>query len=437
MATIRKRNNGTFQIVVLIGIDNNNKMIRKYATFTPTKKKESAIKKEVQEFAITFENECKKGLHPQNENMKFIDYSRRFLENYCKQNLSEGEQERYQYELEKFFYPTLSNMKMKDIKTIHIQSIFNEMACKYASASIKKTKSVINKLLNEAVREDIILVNPCSKCITPKKEQKYKVQNFTKEQAETFLQALSLEYPITFKSHESHNKITKEVQTISEYTTYKTVSLEWKAFFYLALFSGLRKQELLALTWNDIDFNTHVINVNKAVKTSKKSISYIGTTKTQNSIRKITVPIQCINVLKAWKEEQKKLSASDSTRKHSNEQDEQWVFTNENMNRIHTDTPLKKFHHIITDFNNLVESKAIESNSEEERNFILSKKLPMISLHDLRHTNATLLISEGVDIKTVSERLGHASASITLDIYTHALKEKDIEASNKLELMFQ
>ena len=60
----------------------------------------------------------------------------------------------------------------------------------------------------------------------------------------------------------------------------------------------------------------------------------------------------------------------------------------------------------------------------------------MISLHDLRHTNATLLIAEGVDIKTVSERLGHANASITLDIYTHALKEKDIEASNKLELMF-
>lgn len=436
MAEIRKRKNN-YLIVVLVGVDNKGKKIRKSITFTPTKKKESAIKKEVQEFAITFKNECKKGLHPQNENMKFIDYSKRFLENYCKQNLTEGEQERYQYELEKFFYPTLSNMKMKDIKTIHIQSIFNEMACKYASASIKKTKSVINKLLNEAVREDIILVNPCSKCITPKKGQKYKVQNFTKEETETFLHALSLEYPINFRSHSSHNGITKDVQMISAYTTYKTIPLMWKAFFYLAVFSGLRKQELLALTWNDIDFITQEISVNKAVKTSKKSISYIGTTKTQNSIRDITIPLQCITVLKAWKEEQKKMSASDSTRKHSNELSNQWIFTNDNMDRIHTDTPLKKFHHIITDFNKLVESKATKCTSEEERNFILSKKLPMISLHDLRHTNATLLISEGVDIKTVSERLGHANASITLDIYTHALKEKDIEASNKLELMFK
>lgn len=63
MAEIRKRKNN-YLIVVLVGIDNKGKKIRKSVTFTPTKKKESAIKKEVQEFAITFENECKKGIAP-------------------------------------------------------------------------------------------------------------------------------------------------------------------------------------------------------------------------------------------------------------------------------------------------------------------------------------------------------------------------------------
>lgn len=434
MATIQKRNN-TYKIMVFMGKNTKGHNIYKCTTFIPTKKKESAIKKEVEEYAIMFESECRKGLHPQNENMKFIEYAKHFLNNYCKQNLTEREQERYQYELEKFFYPTLSNMKMKDIKTIHIQNILNSMSDKYASASIKKTKSVINKMLNEAVREDIILINPCSKCITPKKEQKYKVQNFTKEQAQTFLYALDLEYPVTFKEHTSKNGITKEVQKVSAYTTYKTISLEWKAFFYLALFSGLRKQELLALTWNDIDFSTQVIDVNKAIKTSNKSGSYVGTTKTQNSIRKVTIPIQCINVLKAWKEEQKKVTPNTNA---TNEQEvSEFIFTSENMHRIHTDTPLKKFHHIISDFNKYIDNLALKTEDEEQKKIILSKKLPLINLHDLRHTNATLLIAEGVDIKTVSERLGHANASITLDIYTHALKEKDIEASNKLEMLFR
>ena len=57
-------------------------------------------------------------------------------------------------------------------------------------------------------------------------------------------------------------------------------------------------------------------------------------------------------------------------------------------------------------------------------------------MHDLRHTSATLLLSENTDIEVVSKRLGHARASVTLDIYGHALKEKDVSASNKLELMF-
>ena len=65
--------------------------------------------------------------------------------------------------------------------------------------------------------------------------------------------------------------------------------------------------------------------------------------------------------------------------------------------------------------------------------FLKRHGLPKVTLHSLRHTNATLMIAEGVDICTVSKRLGHANTSITLDVYAHALKTKDSDAANKLD----
>ena len=66
--------------------------------------------------------------------------------------------------------------------------------------------------------------------------------------------------------------------------------------------------------------------------------------------------------------------------------------------------------------------------------FIEKNGFPKVSLHSLRHSNASMMIAEGVDIRTVSQRLGHADTSTTLNIYTHAMKSRDLEAAEKLEL---
>ena len=65
--------------------------------------------------------------------------------------------------------------------------------------------------------------------------------------------------------------------------------------------------------------------------------------------------------------------------------------------------------------------------------FIKRSGLPYVTLHSLRHTNATLMIAEGTDVCTVSRRLGHANTATTLNIYAHALKSKDREAANTLD----
>ena len=102
--------------------------------------------------------------------------------------------------------------------------------------------------------------------------------------------------------------------------------------------------------------------------------------------------------------------------------DKNSVFITDTGSQMCVDTPSHKFKEILDMYNATVEDE--------------SKKLPIIRLHDLRHTSATLLLSENCDIETVSHRLGHSKASVTLDIYGHALETKDRSASEKLTQLF-
>ena len=79
----------------------------------------------------------------------------------------------------------------------------------------------------------------------------------------------------------------------------------------------------------------------------------------------------------------------------------------------------------------------VNSKIKSTYNQTAEVKLPLIRLHDLRHTSATLLLANKVDIETVANRLGHSQVSTTLDIYGHALKEMDIKASNVLTNIFK
>ena len=98
--------------------------------------------------------------------------------------------------------------------------------------------------------------------------------------------------------------------------------------------------------------------------------------------------------------------------------DQNFIFTQENGRQMCKDTLSREFHRIINCYNLTV--------PEEQ-------KLPQIPLHGLRHTNATLLIANDADIKTVMNRLGHSDVSVTLGIYAHALQERDKKAADTLE----
>lgn len=289
-----------------------------------------------------------------------------------------------------------------------------------APKTIKRTNTALNSVLKYAYRMGIIHENPCDRIRLPKNTADTSLHYFTLEQSQIFLDCLSKEFSI-----EHPEVIRSNGRKIPAYAETVRTQYQFTPYFYLAIYGGFRRGELIALTWNDIDFDNQTISINKAVTKTKEG-QLIKDTKTVAGNREIKLPSQCFKVLKKWKVQQLQLSISmgnDWKGETGKNFDKNYIFIQiENGLQMHVDTPSKKFKKIIDLYNQTCEN-------EED-------KLPRIRLHDLRHTSATLLLANHVDIETVSHRLGHSKPSITLDVYGHWMEETDKTASDTLESLF-
>ena len=279
-----------------------------------------------------------------------------------------------------------------------------------------------------AFKKDYIKENPCARCDDlPRVERDTELHYFTVKQAKTFLKAMDMTYTSTHKGHKRVLKATGEAYEVPEYTETHTIPTQYKAFFRLAIFGGFRRGELCALTWEDINESKRSVSITKSLSKLEDGTQELKGPKTKASNREIVLPAECFEALKAWKTEQVCLCLKLGTAwkgYRGKEYDKNNIFIDMTSGRpINVDTPSHKFHEIIDLYNS-----QIAEREEDE--------LPHIRLHDLRHTSATLLLANNQDIETVSKRLGHARASVTLDIYGHALKEMDEKASDTLERLF-
>lgn len=267
----------------------------------------------------------------------------------------------------------------------------------------------------------IIHENPCNRIRLPKNKADTDLHYFTLNQAERFLNSLSEEFTI-----EHPEVVRKNGRKIPAYTETVTTPFQYVPFFQLAIYGGFRRSEILALTWNDIDFKNRTVSITKAITKTKEG-QYTKETKTVAGNREIMLPTQCFEVLKEWKLKQMELSFSMGKSwkgKTGKNFDDNFIFIQlENGLRMDVDTPTHRFKKAIENYN-------ATCKKEED-------KLPLIHLHDLRHTSATLLLANKVDIETVSHRLGHSKPSITLDVYGHWMKETDRTASDTLENLFK
>ena len=425
MATIVKRGN-SYRIMVSVGRDTNDKQIFKTTTYHPTATTPKKIENEVSDFAREFEKKVRNGETFDGDSIKFAEFIPTWEKKWGKQNLTTRILEDYLYVLKKRVVPHIGNMYLSKIKRIHIQSIIDGMIEKgYAPKTIKWTFTCINSVIKYAYRMEIIEKNPCDRIALPRIKQVREIKYFTLDQAKTFLKALEGTYPIKMKAHTRTLKSTGQTYRVPEYTENRDrISTQFQVYFYLALYGGFRRGEMVALTWEDIDFEEHTINICKAVsKTSGGQV--IKDPKTESGNRTVSLPAVCFTKLRKWRVEQMEMAVSLGSKwegLRGDDYDKNSVFITDTGSQMCVDTPSHKFKEILEMYNATVEDE--------------SKILPIIRLHDLRHTSATLLLSENCDIETVSHRLGHSKASVTLDIYGHALETKDRSASEKLTQLF-
>lgn len=304
----------------------------------------------------------------------FEELAQLWLENY-KTTVKPSTFENVKSKVEKMTEEHFKEMKLKKITVAYCQRVVIELSKTYVLYN--HYLSVINRIFKYAVLMDILDSNPFDKVIKPKSRQVQRKGNFlTKEELKEFL---------------------KLAQTATLSYFFPLV--------HLMSYTGLRQGEALALKWSDIDFENKKITVDKtAVRIKEKQT--LQTPKTKNSKRVISIDPTTLSILKSWKKDQIKIYFKNG--KHF-EGDDNFIFTNERGEWVH-------IHNFIRYF----------------KRFIADHKLKPITPHGLRHTHASLLFSAGVEPKNISDRLGHSTVQITLDLYTHITEEQRTDTVEKL-----
>lgn len=430
MAYIQKRGD-SYRITVSLGRDDQDKKILKTTTYHPTMTTPAKIRKEVEEFARDYEKRVLNGEYIDGDEITFKE----FAETVWKPNWLERSssttprvKEDYLRILNARIIPAIGQMKLGKVRATHIDAILHQMADQgRAAKTIRHTFTVVNSVMKYAFKKQYIRENPCLRCDDlPTVKRDRDLHYFTIEQAKTFLAALDREYKVEAPTHT--RKLESGEYTVAGYEYSQTISTMWKAYFYMAIFGGFRRGEMCALTWEDITFNEVtkelIVRINKAAALTKGNGQIVKDPKTESSVRDIVVP-NCFDVFRKWKTEEREMMMEYGSAWEGRWDDfeKQNVFIQvQNGAPIRVDTPTHKFREILNRYNASCESE--------------DQKLPIIRLHDLRHTMATLLLAENTNIETVSHRLGHSKASITLDVYGHALPDKDRQAAQALEKMF-
>lgn len=453
MPTVEKRGK-SYRITVSSGYDINGKQIRVNTTWKPAPgMTEKQAEKEAHRYAILYEDKVKSGQFISGD-IKFAEFSEKWFNEYARSQLKATTLKRYSdclirinqaighiklsklqpQHLNKFYlnlqetgirtdtkYKLGTDLKkvLKERKITQIElarsanlsestvrSIANngnanrtsaEKICKaldipfkdlFVPADAEKPLSnstihyyhhVISSVLSTAVEWQVIISNPAERVKPPKMERK-ETEYLDEDETAVLLSCLENE------------------------------TILYKALFTLMLYTGLRRGEACGLTWSDIDFEQCTVNVNKSSLYLPEKGIFTDDTKTEMSRRVIKMPTAAVDVLKEYKKKQHLDRIKCGDRWKNSKQ----LFTTEDGAPLHPDAVSKRF------------SK-----------FLAKAELPHIKLHALRHTNATLMIANGTDIKTVSKRLGHASITTTGNIYAHAIKSADERAAEALDDIFK
>lgn len=423
MANIRRRSN-SFQITVSLGYDSEMKKISERTTFKPdlytekgNKKSDRTLLKEAENFAREFEREILEGGRLTGDKITFRAYYNDWKEKYAKNNLEATTIEGYDLQINGKVMKEIGHLKMSNIYPLTIQNLYDKLQQNGISATtISKIHNILSGLFKIARKWRIIKHNPCEDVFKPKTE--YKAENvncWTLEQAQTFLELIKTPLPIKYKDRQRKSN-TGAFYDVKGYTEYRRLDLQYIVMFEILIFCGLRRGELIALEWKDFSYKDKSLSINKS--TAFVNNKMIDKSTKGHRVRQAPLPQFLADDLLHLKQQQKEYMPSLGDKWRGPRNDTQKIFIQYNGEQMYLSTPYNKFKSIIRMCNTAIQDD--------------SKKLPEITLHGLRHTNATLLISENTDVRTVSSLLGHQQTSTTMNIYAHSLHKKEKEAVDGL-----
>ena len=386
--SIEKRGKNSYRLTVSEGFDLNGRPMIHRKTIHGTKK-------EAEVELAKFVTEVQNGLVIDGKSLKFSEFVDVWKRDYGSKELAPTTYKRYCRMLETRILPYFGHFYINKIRPTDIMKFYDllekdtQLVRKKDNNGSKTKKPLSGKtilehhrllraMLHRAVYWQLIVSNPAER-VQPPKAKKPKRKSYDDEQTKILLENLE--------------KLTVE-------------DTKYKVAIILTIFTGVRFGELMGLEWQDVDFRNGIISINRSSQYLSDMGVFTKVPKTESSIREIAIPEFIISLLeeyKLWYEEQKSLYG------------ELWT----NSDRLFVQADGKPMHP--------------SSISKWFVKYVGTIGLPVINFHGLRHTNASLLVAQNVDIAVVSARLGHAQISTTLDFYVHPLFSHNRKAGYALE----
>ena len=300
---------------------------------------------------------------------------RTWFELYAKPHIRPSTMNYYHRNIEQHVAPAIGDIPLNKLTTRDLQKLYNDLQSNgrlrkvqkkekpgLSNSTVRGIHMMLHNALDRAMKEKLILSNPTENCIIPKIE-KQEMKILRPDPISSYLNAA-----------ERRNAL---------------------PMFYLELVSGLRKGELTALLWSDLDIQNRTISVSKQYVKNPNGELALTRPKTETSVRKVSIPQEAVDLLIS---------------EHDKHPDNPYMFPSPITGEMYYPDSIVNLH----------------------KKILKDAGLPHIRFHDLRHTFATLALQNGVDVKTVSSMLGHYDAGFTLRTYTHATRQMQQKAAEKM-----
>ncbi len=375
MATITKRGD-TFRIKVSLGYDMEHKQIVKSTTYKPPQGvSPKKAEKMAQQFAYEFESKCR-DYAELNEGMRFSELADWYFANYATIELKPSTAYTYKGQYDKHIKPVLGNMKLREITTPKLTRIMQTYKLK--PQSVRKIYVVIQSIFRRGVEQGVIRESPCHNVIFPKGRKRKKKTSLDENEIKHFMSLLAT----------------------------KPWDEDFKRIIKVLLYTRMRSGECLGLMWEDIDFDDMTITINHNL-TDIGGNHELSSPKTESSRRVIGMSEALASIFREQKAYIDKMSAALG----------------------------KKFAHPEMVFTSALGNyRDRNSVYHSLKRFTKETEFESLTLHQLRHCNATLLLNSGVDLKIVSEHLGHCDIGITANIYADVLKSTKAKVADLVTL---